>query len=169
MRKGSIGIGFELLGGVLMAFIPGHSTVAWIVLGIGATLILWGFLPNKKIGLVYLAPACFISIFIGVYISSFLNSHQRLTPKKKLKSVYNKNFKNETVQLDGKRYVDCSFENVTFVWEGDRFELGAKGGVKGQVGISSGNTTIKTAGLLFKKLFNLEKLSIERKEKNVDW
>jgi hypothetical protein len=35
-----------------------------------------------------------------------------------LKSIVNKHFKNETVELDGKSFHDCIFEKVTFVYQG---------------------------------------------------
>lgn len=36
------------------------------------------------------------------------------------RSIINKHFKNETVELDGKSFHDCAFENVTFVYHGTR-------------------------------------------------
>jgi hypothetical protein len=39
---------------------------------------------------------------------------------KPLTSVFRQNFKNETVELDGKNFVECSFENVTFLYQGTR-------------------------------------------------
>src|SRR4051794_17438943 len=40
------------------------------------------------------------------------NWHDPLTP------IVNRTFRNETVELDGKNFVDCSFENVTFLYNG---------------------------------------------------
>jgi hypothetical protein len=40
--------------------------------------------------------------------------------EKPLTPVYREAFKNETVQLDGKNFVECSFENVTFLYQGTR-------------------------------------------------
>jgi hypothetical protein len=39
---------------------------------------------------------------------------------KPLTSVFRQNFKNETVELDGKNFVECTFENVTFLYQGTR-------------------------------------------------
>jgi hypothetical protein len=51
-----------------------------------------------------------------------------------LRQIRQQTFKNQTVQLDGNEYVDCTFENVTFKFEGeapfrftnDHFEKGSK-------------------------------------------
>ena len=39
--------------------------------------------------------------------------------------IVGKKFKNETVSLDNREFYSCTFENVTFNWQGGRFKLEA--------------------------------------------
>jgi hypothetical protein len=39
---------------------------------------------------------------------------------KPLTTIFRQNYKNETVQLDGKNFIECTFENVTFIYQGTR-------------------------------------------------
>jgi hypothetical protein len=39
---------------------------------------------------------------------------------KPLTPIYRHNYKNETVPLDGKNFIECTFENVTFLYQGTR-------------------------------------------------
>jgi hypothetical protein len=53
------------------------------------------------------------------FTPQYLN--QQLSPNwgsYKYEDVYNHPFANETVRLDGKRFLGCTFDNVTFVYQG---------------------------------------------------
>jgi hypothetical protein len=46
------------------------------------------------------------------------NIHSSFDPEMKVKQIVNQHYLNITVPLDGFEYVNCKFENVTFVYEG---------------------------------------------------
>ena len=67
--------------------------------------------------------AC-MAIILSVF-DLYLTNHNALPTKKEwaeanrhLELIQLKNFANEIVSVDGKSFVDCTFQNVTFVYEG---------------------------------------------------
>ena len=65
-------------------------------------------------------------------------------PSDKFEQVFRRTFINETVELDGKFFEECTFSNVTFVYQG----LGPTRIINarwlGSTGLSSDNASIKT-------------------------
>lgn len=47
------------------------------------------------------------------------------------KKVSNRTFKSETVDLDGNEFIDCSFDSVTFVYNGQPFKFSGSSPIKG--------------------------------------
>lgn len=76
----------------------------------------WGvFSSNKAIGVIIVFG------LIATGISFYLNYRERPWEYRRgenLIEVRNRTYKNEKVVLDGHRYQDCVFENVTFVYNG---------------------------------------------------
>jgi hypothetical protein len=64
-----------------------------------------------------------------------------------LKQIRDQTFKNQTVQVDGNEFINCTFDNVVFKFEGqapfrfvtDHFESGSK------LGVASDNRPIQAA------------------------
>jgi hypothetical protein len=88
-----------------------------------------------------LAVAAVLGVLLLIYISirngtanttSAAKSNESLTQSriqrefpttdwdKPLTQIFRQHYKNETVQLDGKNFVECTFENVTFIYQGTR-------------------------------------------------
>jgi hypothetical protein len=67
----------------------------------------------------------------------------------RLERIYDQEFANQTVILDGKEFVQCDFSNVTFSWKGGQFSI-----IRGTInGVSSlllpeGSAIADTANLL---------------------
>ena len=111
-----IGLALSALGTVGVYFMDGLHLIelkpaAQIWEGLGAAVFFvsvlgilyqwWKAKPNEALG----------------------NPHQRFpttdweTP---LVLIYGQNYENETVSLDGKRFLECTFKNVTYSYEGTR-------------------------------------------------
>lgn len=59
---------------------------------------------------------------IAVYVAVIWDYHDRHRPSwnnTELVQVWDKTFTDETVKLDGFEYIDCTFDNVTFDYEGN--------------------------------------------------
>jgi len=69
-----------------------------------------------------------------------------------LKPIVSKHFKNEAVGLDGKSFIDCTFENVTFVYQGTmqaQFTRCSRPNHKGGYIFQSGNPVVQvTYGII---------------------
>ena len=68
--------------------------------------------------------------------------------KQKLIPIVGQNFRNEIVELDGKSFRNCRFDNVTFVYRGiGRVEL-----IKNEI---DGDVVIKTPGILVSSVMTM--------------
>lgn len=66
--------------------------------------------------------------------------------------VWNRNFSNEDVQLDGRKFHNCHFENVTFVYEGTApFSMNAI--------TATGKNTVRSANPIVKEVFQAQILT----------
>lgn len=73
-----------------------------------------------------------------------------------MKIIIGQTFKNKTINLDGKEFIECVFENCTFRWNGERHSV-QNCRIIGSKGVESQNPTIyNTIGFL-KALGLLEK------------
>lgn len=64
-----------------------------------------------------------------------------------------RSFQNEAVLLDGRKFSNCTFSNVTFVYEGTApFEFNGKPNLTGTVSIESGNQIVKQTFNMFNNL-----------------
>lgn len=77
-----------------------------------------------------------------------------------LKQVVNRKFQNETVQLDGNRYVNCTFDHVTFVFRGvGRFDFVDSGFIyenatgRSNSSMASKNLVVNLSWILFNNMF----------------
>lgn len=77
----------------------------------------------------------------------------------KLQKIYKGNFKNETIELDGKEFIDCTFERVTFHYMGGDFKIGPSTFI-GAVGVSSDDISIEGAIKLI-AMANLAKMETD--------
>jgi hypothetical protein len=80
-----------------------------------------------------------------------------------LTQIRGQTFKDQTVPLDGKEYIDCTFDNVVFAFEGKagfqltnvHFEKGSK------FGISSDNPVVKATLQLMTVFVKLERGEVQ--------
>lgn len=75
---------------------------------------IWSYLPIVLLALV--AIIWIIKLIKKPNTST--NMHSSFDPEMKVKQILNQRYLNITVPLDGFEYVNCTFENVTFVYEG---------------------------------------------------
>jgi hypothetical protein len=68
------------------------------------------------------------------------------------KVVTHQKFKNETVPLDGIEYIDCDFENVTFVFQGTTPVYLKNNRLTGSIWVQSGNGSVTSTAALLKGL-----------------
>jgi hypothetical protein len=104
------------LAGSIAAFID----YPFIAIGLGLLLALTrqGHEMGKK-GKAVVIGFLVIGFFAYVIdVASHLDWVKNLYWDRPLIQVWQKEFKNQTVTLDGYEYVECSFENVTFQYEG---------------------------------------------------
>src|SRR5215471_15061257 len=107
---------------------------------IRSTSLLWGLI-------------CVLALVVGLIVGrmglagqSNALSLANFRPDFPLKEIRGKTFKNETVQLDGNAFIDCTFDNVTLKFDGqapfrftnDHFEERSK------LQITSNNPIIKS-------------------------
>ena len=79
-----------------------------------------------------------------------------------LQQIRGKTFKNETVQLDGNAFINCTFDNVIFKFDGqapfsftsDHFESGSK------IGVRSNNPVVTATVGLMNAIMKLENPSL---------
>jgi hypothetical protein len=74
----------------------------------------WAFSP---LVLILLATLILLGREFG-YLGSKSQPSATFDPDKKLELVYSKPFKNQTVFVDGYNFMECTFDNVTFVYKG---------------------------------------------------
>jgi hypothetical protein len=67
--------------------------------------------------------------------------------------VYDRNFKDEEVDLDNHQYINCSFDHVTFKWNGEDLVL-ENDKISGNVGIRTENRVVANAYTLLLILRN---------------
>jgi hypothetical protein len=92
-------------------------------------------LPPNLMSVLHYMPLAILIALGGMWLWRFLWFNRRaLKPKRELanpsvhfptpnwheplKPIVTKHFQNETVELDGKSFIDCTFEKVTFVYQG---------------------------------------------------
>jgi hypothetical protein len=101
-----------------------------------------GFFAFVPLGLVTLATIVFLGRQFGPQIirpqSSVRVEGQRLVS---VQHIVGQSFENATVAVDNKWFVDCKFNNVTFVWEGGFFQW-QNATFKGNLRLVSHNPTV---------------------------
>lgn len=76
----------------------------------------------KQIG-VPLSILCGLTIFIWLFIGVMSIINRRKKPSIKLEEIIRKKFTNQTIRLDGKKFVDCQFDACTIEYSGGDFIL----------------------------------------------
>lgn len=73
----------------------------------------------------YIWLICWSVGLITYVLLGFRRNLRQLLPTGKIiiKDIYGQSYKNETVQLDNKNFFQCSFENVTFRWDGEYYRM----------------------------------------------
>jgi len=66
-------------------------------------------------------------------------------PDKNLIPIINRKYDKEDVQIDGKNFIGCTFNDVELQWEGNNFAFGPKNLFTGRKGLSSSDLKIKRA------------------------
>lgn len=62
------------------------------------------------------------SVVLNPYATNVLQEdHYQRRDTEPLKEISNQTFANQTVSVDGKHFIGCTFRNVTFYYEGGRF------------------------------------------------
>jgi hypothetical protein len=123
----------------LSASMPGKSNGVWIA----ALLLTWALLGFD---------------FYDRHYGYGYNPDRVWNDNAPLKQVNNRNFRNETLQIDGVRFFNCSFDHVTFSWRGtgrfdfveSRFLYGLDG--KPTNSILSKNLVVNLAFALFNNM-----------------
>lgn len=100
----------------------------------------------SKYGLLLFSIAILLIIYIPILRNKIFG----------LEQVINQTFKNKTITLDGKQYIDCIFDNCTFRWNGENYSLRNFKRI-GTLGIESQNPTVYNTVDLLKALNFLEK------------
>ncbi len=104
--------------------------VSWIQIGLWAIALVvflisvirgelpgWlAWLSSRQLVGIAICAGLVVSL-VSVYFS-YTKDCAKLPPPINLENIYGRAYKNEEVQLDGKKFDHCTFENVTFVFEG---------------------------------------------------
>lgn len=111
----------DLVGAGLLAVLDEYNWVAYLVLAVGTALLAWPFLlwADAKIKRRFIAIALFV--FLGLGVGFSIASVSRPAPvewKDKLTSVIGIHYRNESIVIDGKEFLDCTFENVKLIYNG---------------------------------------------------
>lgn len=77
----------------------------------------WAFVP----ALLFVVAT--IIFLVRTFAPGQLDVANQNPKETKLELITGQNFKNETVLLDGKSYHNCTFDNVTFRWNGGPFSI----------------------------------------------
>ena len=81
----------------------------------------------------------------GNFVNSFSND-------KSLELIKNRTFNNEKIELDGREYIGCTFNNVTFEYNGTAAFSFTDNRIKGNYRFSSGNMVVIMTSMLFQGL-----------------
>src|SRR5215469_6364838 len=105
---------------------------------IRSTSLLWGLI-------------CALALVVGLIVGrmglagqSNALSLANFRPDFPLKEIRGKTFKNETVQLDGNAFIDCTFDNVTLRFEGQAPFRFTNDHFNGKFSVASNNPVVKS-------------------------
>jgi hypothetical protein len=127
-----------------------------------STSLLWGLICALALVVGLIAGR------LGLAGQSNALSLANFRPDFPLKEIREKTFKNETVQLDGNAFIDCTFDNVILKFDGqapfrftnDHFENRLK------LGITSNNPVIKSTIELVSVFMKLENAAQNQLKEN---
>lgn len=113
-----------------------NKKLVYIVLGLNIIKEVWEAFSNEPIvtGIFKMfnldstsAAAVFLSkywlLILSVVIFLWLAVPQLWKKIRGLETVFGKHFVNQVVMLDGRRYINCIFENCRLRWNGDAFVI----------------------------------------------
>jgi hypothetical protein len=100
----------------------------------------------SKYGLLFFSVAILLFIYVPVIKQKIFG----------LKIIIGQTFKNKTILLDGKEFIECVFENCTFRWNGGKHTV-QNCRIIGSKGIESQNSIIYSTIDILKSLGFLEK------------
>jgi hypothetical protein len=83
-----------------------------------------------------------------------------------LKEIRGKTFKDETVELDGNSFIDCTFDNVSFRFDGDAPFRFTNDHFTGKFSLTSNNPIVKTTMELIGTFMKLENASHNQSREN---
>ncbi len=123
--------------GFVMNFGSGQEVLRDLCCGFGIVDFIWFFvstcmwLKNQEesknilvsflLGLSLLFPFIFC---MGIYI--YKSNNPKLTSMDNLQLVISETFERETIDIDGKDFVNCVFKDCTLVWKGDSYQFSEK-------------------------------------------
>lgn len=104
----------------------------WLIIVIGLIMLSYcglgwcfSFIKIKKSDVWKFLAVYFVSLAVisGILFWQFgdLSIFKKTTKFENLKLVVNKHFRNEVVKIDGKRFLSCTFDDVTIEWDGDSY------------------------------------------------
>ena len=90
-----------------------------------------------------------VPIFLLIVLPPIIERFRELEP------IFNKHFKNDTLVIDGKSYMGCTFENCKLSYDGGKFII-AESHKNGSVGFTSNNDVVVRTIILLKSMGLLE-------------
>lgn len=101
----------------------GRESLLWVAVATFAVGLLLGLWNNWNQGVtvfrIMFALVCLGAIFTAVaFFARSGSENPARETKPNLIEIRGRKFTNERVQLDGYRYTDCTFNNVTFIYDG---------------------------------------------------
>jgi hypothetical protein len=147
-RRGPVTPGATPAIGRGVSYVIDYFRKNWLVVGFGA--LAFGLLVSSWV--MYEWPRATADV---KYVSRDID-YKAIMDKwltYRYQEIYNQTFQNETVKLDGKKFLNCTFDNVTFQYEGTAPFLLAGGQVRVDSGslysLKSNNPIVKETMHIF--------------------
>jgi hypothetical protein len=83
-----------------------------------------------------------------------------------LKEYRGKTYKDETVQIDGNNFIDCTFDNVTFRFDGEAPFSFTNDHFTGKFSLTSNNPVVKATMALISNFIKLENAAQNQSKEN---
>jgi hypothetical protein len=83
-----------------------------------------------------------------------------------LKEYRGKTYKNETVQIDGNNFIECTFDNVTFRFDGEAPFRFTNDHFTGKFSLTSNNPVVKATMALISNFIKLENAAQNQSKEN---
>ena len=124
-------------------------------------------MPNIRTTKLVGALICALALFIGPAVGQMALPEQGASTQSPsnfrddfpFKEICGKTFKDETVQLDGNAFIDCTFDNVILRFEGDAPFRFTNDHFTGKFSLASDNPVVKTTMELIGRFIKMENAS----------